>query len=322
MFDRDPKVVAIGGGTGLSYLMRGLKRYPIDITAIITVADDGGSSKEFRDFFNMIPPGDIRKVLISMAQADELLEKLFNYRFDKNDSGLAGHPIGNIMLAAMADISGDFIQGIRKMSKVLNVKGTVLPVAKEPLILGAIMDDGNTVYGETCISSYKGKISKIFNKNEKITVCSDAVKAINEADLIVYGPGSLYTSIIPNIIIPEIAEAIVNSNAIKLFISNIMTESNETIGYSASDMLKAVNDHVNSDIIDCVIANDNFDVDDEILINYKKDGSDFVELDFDELAKMGVEVYTSPLAYVNKKNHVRHHSNKLAAQVFSILLEK
>ncbi len=320
MLENDPKVVAIGGGTGIATFLKGLKRYPVDITAIISVADDGGSSKQFRDEMHMPPPGDIRKVILSLSEVEPILAQLFKHRF-KEESGLTGHPTGNILLAAMQEITGDFVKAIQYLSQVLNVKGTVLPVANKPLILCAELENGKIIEGESRIPDYDSRIKRVFFKDEEVIATKEAVKAILEADIVVIGPGSLYTSIIPNIIIPEIREALKNTKAPKIYISNIMTQPGETTDYTISDHVNAIEKHAGANIIDIIIANDQVRLRKDIYEKYINEKANLIKFDAEELVNLGKVVYTTRLIYYDKKGRIRHDTRKLASQVFSILLD-
>ncbi|ERJ10957.1 gluconeogenesis factor YvcK family protein [Haloplasma contractile] len=321
MYDRDPNVVVIGGGTGLSTLLTGLKRFPVNLTAIVTVADDGGSSGRIRKNLNTIPPGDIRKVLISLSETDDLLGKLFDYRFNK-DSYLSNDSLGNLLLYAMTDITGDSIKAIEYLSQVLNVKGTVLPVSTKPIELCADMEDGTTVYGESNITSAGKKIDQIYFKNQDVKATPHVIKAIENADMIVLGPGSLYTSIIPNILIPEVKEALIKSEAIKIYISNVMTELGETDDFDVSDHLTVLESYLGKNQVETVLANEDYEVDGDILIRYLKSGCRFVTVDYKTLSLMGIEVYTAKLLSVNDEEYIRHDSRRLATHVFALLLDK
>ena len=227
-FDREretyiPRIVVIGGGTGLSVMLRGLKHKPVDITAIVTVADDGGSSGILRSELEMIPPGDIRNVLSALADVEPLLGQLLDYRFDKGN-GLAGHSLGNLMLAAMCDITGDFVTGVRELSRVLAVRGRVLPASDHSIVLRALMEDGSIVEGESNIPKARGVIRRVSIEPKDVRALPEALEALREADAILVGPGSLYTSILPNLLVPEIAKTIIESNALKIFFCNVMTQ--------------------------------------------------------------------------------------------------
>ena len=225
------KVVLIGGGTGLSVLARGLKDYPIDITAIVTVADDGGSTGKIRDVMDIPAPGDIRNVLAALSDTEPMLEKLFQYRFEEEKLG--GHSIGNLLLAAMTNITDDFGHAVKELSKILNIKGQVIPSTTKSIVLNAVMSDGEVVVGESNIPKKSKKIEEVYLTPEDIEPMPEAIQAIEEADLIVMGPGSLYTSILPNLILNKMRDAIINTEAERLYVCNLMTQKGETTGYSA-----------------------------------------------------------------------------------------
>ncbi len=318
--DRDPNIVMIGGGTGLSYVLKGLKKYPLDITAVVTVGDDGGSSGDIRNSIHVVPPGDIRKVMISMSEAEPLMNTLLNYRFP-DDNIFANHTVGNIILTALFQITGDYVQAIKQFCSVLNVRGTILPVAQKPITLCALMDDNKVVCGESNITSANKRIKNLFLQEEDISVTPEVIKAINEADMIVFGPGSLYTSIIPNILVPGVREAIKESKAKKVYISNIMTEPGETDNYTVSQHVKVLEKYLESNCIDIIIANDDRNIDKKVLNNYKKKNSELVIIDYDEIVKLNKELITDKFIYINEKNHIRHRSNKVAAYLMVSLIE-
>ncbi|MDF2700439.1 MAG: hypothetical protein K0Q49_1997 [Haloplasmataceae bacterium] len=320
MIDREPNIVIIGGGTGLSYVLKGLKKYPANITAVVTVGDDGGSSGEIRDSNHVLPPGDIRKVMISMSEAEPLMNTLLTHRFSE-DSLFANHTVGNILLTALFEITGDYVKAIQQLSKVLNVKGTILPVAQKPVTLCALMDDDTVVYGESKITSANKKIIKLFLKENDIEAVPDVITAIEEADLIILGPGSLYTSIIPNLLVPEVKEAIIDSKAKKAYICNVMTEPGETDGYTLSKHVNIIGSYLGKDVIDIVIANDDRNIDKEVLDRYINKGAEIVRVDYDEIIKMNKELITSKFIYINEENYIRHKSEKIAATIFMMLLE-
>lgn len=218
-----PRIVVMGGGTGLSVMLRGLKQKPLDITAIVTVADDGGSSGILRSELQMPPPGDIRNVLTALADVEPVMSDMLKYRFGAG-SGLSGHSLGNLILAAMTDISGDFVTAVRELSRVFAVRGRVLPAAEEGVVLSAEMEDGTVITGESKIPEAGGRIKRVFLEPTHVEPLPEAVEAINEADAILIGPGSLYTSILPNLLVPKLAEAVVKSDAIKIFVCNVMTQ--------------------------------------------------------------------------------------------------
>ncbi|MEW4290091.1 gluconeogenesis factor YvcK family protein [Rossellomorea marisflavi] len=313
-----PKVVVIGGGTGLPVLLRGLKRHPIDISAIVTVADDGGSSGRLRDSLDIPPPGDVRNVLAALSEVEPLIEQMFQHRFD-TENELSGHALGNLIIAAMTSITGDFVHAIQEMSRVLNVKGKVLPSANQSVVLKAEMEDGSIVTGESSIPEAGKRIKRVFIDADSVKPLRETVRAIDEADLIVMGPGSLYTSILPNLLVPGIGEAICRSEAKKLYICNIMTQAGETLDYSASDHVKAIFDHMEVPCIDCVLVNKK-QVPEEVKALYREEQAKPVHYDVEKLASMGLEVVAEDiLSYENQL--VRHNTEKVADMIFSYLKE-
>ncbi len=237
--DKNKKIVGIGGGTGLSTLLEGLKHWTKNITAIVTVTDDGGSSGRLRKDFNMLPPGDIRNCIVALAESSSLLSELFQYRF-KGSSSLSGHPFGNLFIAAMNEITGSFAKGILEASHILNIKGQVLPATLENVVLGAVFADGTVVQGQTKIISYPSPIRKIFLLPEQPKAYTGVIHACAEAEIIILGPGSLFSSVLPNLLVDGVAQAIRASRAKKVYVSNIMTQPGETDGFSASQHLAEV----------------------------------------------------------------------------------
>ncbi|MFB0847060.1 gluconeogenesis factor YvcK family protein [Paenibacillus oleatilyticus] len=319
-FDREretyiPRIVVIGGGTGLSVMLRGLKHKPVDITAIVTVADDGGSSGILRSELEMIPPGDIRNVLSALADVEPLLGQLLDYRFDKGN-GLAGHSLGNLMLAAMCDITGDFVTGVRELSRVLAVRGRVLPASDHSIVLRALMEDGSIVEGESNIPKARGVIRRVSIEPKDVRALPEALEALREADAILVGPGSLYTSILPNLLVPEIAKTIIESNALKIFICNVMTQPGETDDYKVSDHLRAVRDHVGSDLFDYVIVN-NGDIPEQVQSKYAEQGAKIVPLDLDEVTKQGYKVIADQLVLF--RTYLRHDAEKLSQHIYQLV---
>jgi uncharacterized cofD-like protein len=308
---RLPKVVVIGGGTGLSVMLRGLKEKPLDLTAIVTVADDGGSSGVLRQELHIPPPGDIRNVLMALANVEPLLSRLLRYRFPAG-SGLAGHSLGNLMLAAMTDIAGDFVSGVRELSQVLAVRGRVLPAAAQGTVLKAVMEDGSVVVGESQIPKARGKIRRVMIEPEGVEPLPEAVEAIREADCILIGPGSLYTSIMPNLLVRGLAEAVVASDALKLFICNVMTQPGETDGYTVSDHLDAIEAHVGAPLFHGVIVN-NGEIPPDVLAKYAEEGATAVVCDEEELGRRGVRVIADRLVKV--QTYLRHDAEKLSQHI-------
>ncbi|GLX71301.1 gluconeogenesis factor YvcK family protein [Paenibacillus glycanilyticus] len=312
---RRPKIVVVGGGTGLSVMLRGLKEKPIDITAIVTVADDGGSSGILRNELQIPPPGDIRNVIMALADAEPLLTEVLQYRFSSG-TGLAGHSLGNLMLAAMTDIAGDFVTGIRELSKVLAVRGRVLPAAGRAIVLSAEMTDGTIVVGESLIPKAGKKIKRVFVEPDDVEPLPEAIEAIEQADAILIGPGSLYTSIIPNLLVPRLAQAIVDSTAVKLFVCNVMTQPGETDGYSVSDHIKAVQDHIGHRLFDYVLVNDG-EIPPEVADKYAEMGAKQVTLDIDEVTRMGPEVIADRL--VLYRTFLRHDAERLSHHIYKLV---
>lgn len=257
--ERGPKIVAIGGGTGLSTLLRGLKAYTANLTAVVTVADDGGSSGRLRRDMDMIPPGDIRSCIAALSDAEPLVTELFQYRFgDEAGEGIAGHSFGNLFLVAMASVTGNMEEAIRETSRVLAVRGEILPSTLANVTLGARLADGSTLRGESAIPKAESSIEDVFIEPAGAPANPEAVRALIEADLIVIGPGSLYTSVLPNLLVRGIGEALLASRAHKLFIANVATQQGETNGYGAADHYRTVRGHLGGrDFADVLLANSN-----------------------------------------------------------------
>ncbi|URN95508.1 MAG: YvcK family protein [Candidatus Pristimantibacillus lignocellulolyticus] len=312
---RRPKIVVIGGGTGLSVMLRGLKEKPLDITAIVTVADDGGSSGVLRNELQIPPPGDIRNVLSALADAEPLLADVLQYRF-KSGTGLAGHTLGNLMLAAMTDISGDFVTGVKQLSKVLAVRGSVLPAANRAIVLKAEMEDGTIITGESMIPKAGGAIKRVFLEPQDVEPLPEAVEAIEQADAILIGPGSLYTSIMPNLMVPKLAQAIVESEAVKLFVCNVMTQPGETDNYSVSDHLDAIYDHIGHHLFDYVIVN-NGEIPPHVESKYAEIGAKAVQLDIDEVTKRGYHVIADQLVLF--RTFLRHDAERLSHHIYKLV---
>lgn len=312
--NRGPKVVAVGGGTGLSMLLKGLKRVTNNITAIVTVGDDGGSSGRLREEMGVLPPGDIRNCIAALADDEDLVTKLFQYRF-KTGEGLEGHSFGNLFLTALCSITGDMVSAVRASSNVLSIRGRVLPSTLDDMKLVAEMEDGRIIRGESNIPEAKGKIKRLFTDPENCRPLDDAITAIKEAELIILGPGSLYTSVIPNLLIKEIAKEIANSNAKKIYVCNIMTQPGETDNYSVSNHVNAIIEHAGSqNIIDAVLVNDSLP--DNLAEKYKAANSFPVKLDSENIKKTGAKIVSKKLIEDNKDGLVRHSSNRVARAIY------
>ena len=251
---RGPRAVAIGGGTGLSSLLRGLKTYTSNLSVIVTVADDGGSSGRLRDEYRILPPGDFRQCLIALADAEPLMKQLFDHRF--KEGSLNGHAFGNLFIMAMADVTGNFEQALRESGKVLAVKGTIVPSTLQDVTLVASIN-GGTVEGESKIPKQNAPISHVFLKPDGVQVNPEAAQAILNAELIIVGPGSLYTSILPNLLVEGMVEAIKASPALKLYICNLAAQPGETEGYGVDDYLRVIREHVGANLFDFVLVNSN-----------------------------------------------------------------
>ncbi|MDR0138715.1 YvcK family protein [Metabacillus idriensis] len=311
-----PKVVIIGGGTGLSVLLRGLKVYPVDITAIVTVADDGGSSGRLRDELKIPPPGDIRNVLAALSDVEPLVEDLFQHRFNKGNS-LTGHSLGNLILAAMTNITGDFFHAVREMSKVLNVRGKVLPAANRSVVLHAEMEDGSIVSGESKIPYSGKKIKRVFLSPESIEPLEETIEVIRQADLILLGPGSLYTSILPNLLVPKIGDEVCKAKAKKVYICNVMTQAGETLDFTASDHVKALNEHMKCTFIDTILVNDE-EIPDMMKALYAEELAKPVYYDIEALRDLGLEiVHDKIVSYEN--NVIRHDTVKVAKLLYDMI---
>ncbi|HEX3015438.1 MAG TPA: gluconeogenesis factor YvcK family protein [Desulfobacteria bacterium] len=312
---RGPKVVVIGGGTGLSVLLRGLKQYTSNLTAIVTVSDDGGSSGRLRGELGILPPGDIRNCLVALADTENLMDELFSYRFESGDS-LAGHNLGNLLIAGMTDIAGDFKTAIDQISKVLAVRGKVLPSTLDNVTLGAELQDGSKIYGESNFRRVKSPIKRVFLQPGCCNSVEEALTAIAEAEAIVLGPGSLYSSVIPNLLVTEIQQALRDASAQKIYVCNVMTEPGETPNYTASQHLKAIIDHCGQGIVDTMIVNTQR-IPPYLEKKYKTQGAIPVKADLKKLEKLGIRVFEEDLIY--ETDLVRHHPEKLAKSIIKAI---
>jgi uncharacterized cofD-like protein len=312
-----PRIVIIGGGTGLPVLLRGLKQYPVDITAIVTVADDGGSSGRLREDMHIPPPGDIRNVLAALSDVEPLVEEMFQHRF-KTSNELSGHSLGNLILAAMTSITGNFVHAIQEMSKVLNVRGKVLPAANQSVILNAEMEDGTFVSGESKIPYSGKKIKRVFLSPDHIRPLPESIQAIRQADLIIIGPGSLYTSILPNLLVPRLGDEVCRSAAKKIYICNLMTQAGETHGFTASDHVKAIYDHMNCAFIDTILVN-NEEIPAEVQLRYNEELADPVNFDLPDLFELGLEVVHGDIV-VQENGSLRHDPKKVAKILYDLLV--
>lgn len=313
--EHGPKIVAVGGGTGLSMLLHGLKEYTSNITAVVTVADDGGSSGRLRQQFDIVAPGDIRNCLVALANEETMMQQLFQYRFDK-DTEFSGHSFGNLFITAMTQLTGDFEKAVKESSKVLSIRGKVLPSTLEKVVLVAEHKNGKVTEGEAKIPKAGLPIKKIYIRPNQAAAAPDAIRAIKEAELIILGPGSLYTSIIPNLLIEEIRGAIAASEVSKIYVCNIMTQPGETDNFKASDHIKELVRHTDPKVLDaCILNVGRIPV--QLFEKYKRENSIPVYADVQVIKDMGYGVIEEDL--VSAADHVRHDSNKLA-RIFADLL--
>ncbi|QDR81900.1 Gluconeogenesis factor [Sporomusa termitida] len=315
--NRGPAIAVIGGGTGLSVLLRGIKSITSNITAIVTVGDDGGSSGRLRKDFGIIPPGDLRNCLVALADTEPLMEKLFQHRFGGSGE-LAGHSFGNLFIAAMTEIVGDVELALKESSKVLAVRGQVLPSSTEPVLLLAEMTDGTVVQGESQIPLSGKRIKRVAITPADVRPVKGAIEAIREADACILGPGSLYTSVIPNLLVNGVAEMLRESDAVKIYICNVMTQPGETDGYTASDHIKAIIDHAGPGSIDMAIVNVQ-EVAPELREFYAQRGAQPVVPDLDRIEAMGVKVVKANL--ISETNLVRHDPARLSRTIMSMVYD-
>jgi uncharacterized cofD-like protein len=308
------KIVAIGGGTGLSTLLRGLKRRTSNLTAVVTVSDDGGSSGRLKKELGVLPPGDIRNCLVALADDEALVTDLFRYRFTEGE-GLSGHSFGNLFLAAMSGITGNFDHAIKESSRVLNIVGRVLPATLGVVRLCAELDDGTIVEGESNISSAKRPIKRVFFDPPAATPLDEVLDAIRDADAIVLGPGSLYTSVAPNFLVSRIAREVADAHAIKMYVCNVMTQPGETDGMTAADHVSALLENAGERVCDYVIVND--EPPSRLLAAYAQEGQVPVEPDVARITALGLEAVRAPV--IGETETVRHDPDKLATVVMAIV---
>jgi uncharacterized cofD-like protein len=329
--DRGLRVVAIGGGTGLSTLLKGLKWFVLspaegssprsdssvirDLCAVVTVSDDGGSSGRLRKELNMLPPGDIRNCIVALSEDEALLSKLFRHRFEKG-SGLEGHSFGNLFLAALTSLTSDFSEAVRLSSEILVTRGHIHPATTSNIELEAVMEDGTRVRGETKITASKGRIRELFLVPPDVQPMPQTLEAIAQADMITIGPGSLFTSLIPNLLVRGISEAIVASPAIKVYICNLMTQANESLGLTAADHIRALNRHAQQQIFDYALIN-RTPVSVELLEKYKLEGACQIVNDLDAIEALGVIPVLGD--YLEEEAGVaRHNTTRVARDLMEL----
>lgn len=315
--DTDTRVVAIGGGTGLSTMLKGLKLHTHNITAVVTVADDGGSSGMLRNDLGMLAPGDVRNCVSALAEVDPVLGELLNFRF--KEGGLKGHSLGNLFLAALNETSSSFDEAVKKFSRLAGIIGAVFPVTNEAVTLSALLNNGTLINGESHIGIHRDElnsgIDRVMLNPEKPKAVDGVIRAIGQADIIVLGPGSLYTSIIPNLLVDGVADAIKESRAVKIYVCNIMSQAGETEGYSAYDHLSAIERHSYEGIADIVITN-NAPIPDGLKDKYAIEYAHEVIIDEDKILKRAKLVQGNLLLVRNDR--IRHNFSRLARTIISL----
>ena len=317
-WERGPKITAIGGGTGLSTMLRGLKKYTKNLTAVVTVADDGGGSGVLRRDIGMPPPGDIRHCMESLANVEPIMERLLTYRFQ--EGSLAGQSFGNLILAALNGVTGSFEEAVAQMSQVLAITGRILPVTSADVQLEAVFENGARVVGESKISSFKKeqdcRIAHVALLPERPAALPAALQAIREADLILMGPGSLYTSVLPNLLVEGVVEAICRSEALKIYVCNIMTQEGETEGYTAADHVDALLSHGAPGLVDLCLAN-SAPVRPGLVEKYREEDAAPILVDRERIRAMGLELEEYPVASEGG-DYARHDPDRLAAAVLDV----
>ena len=329
---RELRVVAIGGGTGLSTLLRGVKKYVVsagdpdpspgsdfarisELCAVVTVTDDGGSSGRLRKEFNMLPPGDVRNCIVALSEDETLLSKVFQHRFDKG-TGLEGHSFGNLFLAALTSLTGDFSEAVRLSSEVLATRGHIYPATAANIELEALMEDGSRVRGETKITATKGRVEELFLVPPGPEPLPQTLDAIARADLITVGPGSLFTSLIPNLLVCGIPEAIRDSAAVKVYICNLMTQANESLGRTAADHIRALYDHAGCRLFDHALINQR-QASAELKAKYALEGASQIVLDLEAIEALGVCPVLGD--YLFEDGVARHDTHQLAKDLLDLM---
>jgi uncharacterized cofD-like protein len=327
---RELRVVAIGGGTGLSTLLKGLKKYVVgpffpatqdpqisDLSAIVTVSDDGGSSGRLRKEFNMLPPGDVRNCIVALSEDEALLSRLFQHRFEKGGE-LAGHSFGNLFLAALTSLTSDFAEAVRLSSEILATRGHIYPSTVANIELEALMQDGSRVRGETKITASKGRIEELFLVPPDPPPLPQTLSAISSADLITIGPGSLFTSLIPNLLVQGIAQAIRESSAVKMYVCNLMTQANESLGRTAADHIRALDDHAGGRIFDYALIN-RTPLSEELKAKYALEGASQIVADLEAIEALGVCPVLGD--YLFEDGVARHNTDRLAEDLLELAMQ-
>jgi uncharacterized cofD-like protein len=328
--ERGLRVVAIGGGTGLSTLLKGLKRFALspaemagarvskpvirDLCAVVTVSDDGGSSGRLRKELNMLPPGDIRNCIVALSEDEALLSQLFRHRFEKG-SGLEGHSFGNLFLAALTSLTGDFSEAVRLSSEILLTRGHIHPATTSNIELEALMEDGSRVRGETNITASKVRIRELFLVPPDVEPMPQTLEAIAQADIITIGPGSLFTSLIPNLLVHGIGQAIVKAHAIKVYVCNLMTQANESLGLTAADHIRALNKHAQEQLFDYALIN-RTPISDALKTRYALEGACQIVNDLNEIKLLGVIPVLGD--YLEEGDVARHNTGRVARDLLQL----
>jgi uncharacterized cofD-like protein len=327
------RVVAIGGGTGLSTLLKGLKRYVVppggvsssagatviaELSAVVTVSDDGGSSGRLRKEFNMLPPGDVRNCIVALSEDEALLSRLFQHRFEKG-SGLEGHSFGNLFLAALTSLTSDFSEAVRLSSEILLTRGHIYPATTSNVELEALLEDGTRVRGETKITASKGRIHELFMIPPNADPLPQTLDAIARADVISIGPGSLFTSLIPNLLVRGIAQAIVTSSAVKVYVCNLMTQANESLGRTAADHIRALNEHAEAKIFDYALINRKA-ASPEMTAKYVQEGQSQIVADLEAIEALGVIPVLGE--YLEEDTVARHATDRVARDLLQLATQE
>ncbi|WP_283583810.1 gluconeogenesis factor YvcK family protein [Limosilactobacillus difficilis] len=321
-----PKIVVIGGGTGLPVILRGLRDKDVDITAVVTVADDGGSSGVLRNYVNVVPPGDIRNALVALSDLPKLEQDIFQYRFDSNDKFLAGHAIGNLIISALSEMQGNIFTAVQKLSGMMKIRGHVFPVANEPLTLNAEFTDGKKLSGESEITKAHSRIKRVWvtpsedSDQHEAAAMPEVISAIMNADEIVLGPGSLFTSILPNLMIKNVGEAVRKTKAEVIYVCNIMTQKGETDNFTDADHVRVLNQHIGQNFIDTVLVNIQPIPEDYINFQQWNEISRPVGHNFRGLREQGCRVISSNFVRL-RDNGAFHDQESVAAELLNRLHE-
>jgi uncharacterized cofD-like protein len=328
------RVVAMGGGTGLSTLLRGFKRYVPSpgatqpecedyaclishLAAIVTVTDDGGSSGRLRKDFNMLPPGDLRNCMVALSEDEHLIARLFRHRF-RSGAGLEGHSFGNLFVAALSEMTGDFAQAIRLAAEILATRGHIYPATTADVSLAARMDDGEVVLGETNITASKKHIVELSMEPPDAAPMPETLEAIEHADIITIGPGSLYTSIITNLLVKEIPKALTRAGGLRFYVCNLMTQANESLHLTASEHIERIYEHAGGPIFDYALVNTG-PISDEMLAQYAAEGAEPIQPDIERIEALGIRCI--PGNFADEGNVLRHAADRVAAQVLNLALD-